>query len=165
MLGHILSADFVGAAALRSQLDRTEVVATWGVGSVSVDLRVRGLVQDPAPASTVLPVDARVHDRSGEYIGELLVWAEGGTTLWSVETVVVGCCCSAFSSMAGRAGPAPAPPRSQARCSDSLSYMPSNAEATRRRGDRATDLGEPRSWCPARGGTDPACQRADRLAR
>lgn len=110
VLGHILSADFVGAAALRSQLDRTEVVATWGVGSVSVDLRVRGLVQDPAPASTVLPVDARVHDRSGEYIGELLVWAEGGTTLWSVETVVVGCCCSAFSSMAGRAGPAPAPP-------------------------------------------------------
>ncbi|GAA2773149.1 hypothetical protein [Kitasatospora cinereorecta] len=85
VLEHILSADFVGAAALRSQLDRTEVVATWGVGSVSVDLRVRGLVQDHAPASTVLPVDARVHDRSGEYIGELLVWAEGGTTLSALE--------------------------------------------------------------------------------
>ncbi|GLF98030.1 hypothetical protein [Streptomyces yaizuensis] len=85
VLEHILSAGFVGAAALRGQLDRTEVVATWGAGSASVDLRVRGLVRHPAPASVPLPVDALVHDRAGEYIGELLVWAEGGTTLSALE--------------------------------------------------------------------------------
>ncbi|MEV0537214.1 hypothetical protein [Kitasatospora sp. NPDC050463] len=85
VLEHILSVDFVGAAALRSQLDRTEVIATWGAKSVSVDLRVRGLVQDPALASTPLPVNAPIHDRSGEYIGELLVWAEGGMTLSALE--------------------------------------------------------------------------------
>ncbi|MFF9983151.1 hypothetical protein [Streptomyces erythrochromogenes] len=39
MLEHILSAEFVGAWQLRSQLDRTEVVALWGPDSVSVDLR------------------------------------------------------------------------------------------------------------------------------
>ncbi|MFE5581829.1 hypothetical protein [Kitasatospora sp. NPDC056531] len=82
---HLLAADFVGASALRSQLDRTEVVATWGAESASVDLRVRGSVRRPALASTPLPVDAPVHDGSGEYIGELLVWAEGGTTLSALE--------------------------------------------------------------------------------
>ncbi|MGC4984699.1 hypothetical protein ACLQ18_29330 [Streptomyces sp. DT193] len=85
VLEHLLAADFAGASALRSQLDHTEVVATWGAGSVSVDLRVAGLEQQPALPSTPLPLDAPVHDRSGEYIGELLLWAEGGTTLSALE--------------------------------------------------------------------------------
>ncbi|MEU9045295.1 MULTISPECIES: hypothetical protein [unclassified Kitasatospora] len=85
VLDHLLTVDFVGASALRSQLDRTEVVATWGARSVSVDLRVRGLEPHPAPAFTLVPVGAFVHDRSGEYIGELLVWVEGGTTLSALE--------------------------------------------------------------------------------
>ncbi|MFJ7905857.1 hypothetical protein [Kitasatospora sp. NPDC096204] len=52
---------------------------------MSVDLRVRGLERDPAPASVPLSVDAPVHDGSGDYVGELLVWAEGGTTLSALE--------------------------------------------------------------------------------
>ncbi|KQV15817.1 hypothetical protein ASE03_32410 [Kitasatospora sp. Root187] len=68
VLEHLLEADFAGAPALRGQLDRTEVVATWGTGSVSV-----------------LPAGAGVYDRCGEYIGELLLWAEGGTTLSALE--------------------------------------------------------------------------------
>ncbi|MFG2911944.1 hypothetical protein ACGF0D_03475 [Kitasatospora sp. NPDC048298] len=85
VLEHLLAADFAGAPALRAQLDRTEVTAVWGAGSVSVDLRVRGLERDPAPAFVPLPVDAPVHDDSGEYVGELLVWAEGGVTLSALE--------------------------------------------------------------------------------
>ena len=78
VLEHLLSTDFAGAASLRDQLDRTEVVGTWGAESVSVDLRVCGTAQHPPQASRLLPVGAYVYDRSGEYIGELLVWAEGG---------------------------------------------------------------------------------------
>ncbi len=85
VLEHILSADFVGAPALRAQLDQTEVVATWGTRSVSVDLRVRGPVRHAALASVLVPVDAPVHDRSGEYIGELLVWTDDGATLAGLE--------------------------------------------------------------------------------
>ncbi|WP_371476652.1 hypothetical protein [Kitasatospora sp. NBC_00315] len=85
VLEHLLAADFPGAPALRGRLERTEVVGTWGAGSVSVDLRVRGLVQDPAATHTLLPVGAGVYDRSGEYIGDLLLWAEGGTALSALE--------------------------------------------------------------------------------
>ncbi|MEE1821588.1 hypothetical protein PUR61_05170 [Streptomyces sp. BE20] len=85
VLEHLLEADFAGAPALRGQLDHTEVVATWGPGSVSVDLRVRGLEQHPSAPSTLLPTGAFVYDRSGEYTGELLLWAEGGTTLSALE--------------------------------------------------------------------------------
>ncbi|MFF7632887.1 hypothetical protein ACFZB9_07005 [Kitasatospora sp. NPDC008050] len=80
VLEHILSADVAGASALRSQLDRTEVVATWGAESVSVDLRVRGPVQHAPQVSRVVPVGAGVYDHSGEYIGDLLVWADSGAT-------------------------------------------------------------------------------------
>ncbi len=85
VLEHLLAADFAGASALRDQLDRTEVVATWGAESVSVDLRVRGLVPRPTPAYTLLPVGAGVYDRSGEYVGDLLVWIEDGTALSALE--------------------------------------------------------------------------------
>ncbi|MCY0942883.1 hypothetical protein [Streptomyces antarcticus] len=84
MLEHLLAEDFVGAPALRGQLDRTGG-GHLGAGSVSVDLRVAGLEQQPALPSTPLPIDAPVHDRSGEYIGELLLWVEGSTTLSALE--------------------------------------------------------------------------------
>ncbi|MFE2418564.1 hypothetical protein [Streptomyces hokutonensis] len=85
VLEWILSADFAGAPALRSQLARTEVVAVWGPGSVSVDLRVREPARHAAMASGLVPVDAHVHDPSGQYIGELLVWTDGGATLAALE--------------------------------------------------------------------------------
>ncbi|MDJ1135117.1 hypothetical protein [Streptomyces iconiensis] len=35
--------------------------------------------------SELVPVAAHVHDHSGEYIGELLVWTEKGATLAALE--------------------------------------------------------------------------------
>jgi hypothetical protein len=81
----VLSADFAGAPALRSQLERTEVVARWAPESVSVDLRVREPVRHAAMASELVPVDAHVHDSSGAYVGELLVWTDEGATLAALE--------------------------------------------------------------------------------
>ncbi len=61
VLEHILSADFAGAPTLRSRLDRTEVVALWASGPVSVDLLVRGPVQ----RATMPAAAAAVRVRSG----------------------------------------------------------------------------------------------------
>ncbi|MFJ9944875.1 hypothetical protein [Streptomyces erythrochromogenes] len=85
MLEHILSAEFVGAWQLRSQLDRTEVVALWGPDSVSVDLQVREPCEHAALATALVPVDAHVHDLSGAYVGEILVWTDRGATLAALE--------------------------------------------------------------------------------
>ncbi|WP_152648893.1 hypothetical protein [Streptacidiphilus anmyonensis] len=85
VLENILSADFVGASELRSQLDRTEVIAIWGADSVSVDLQVREPCQHAALPEVILPVDTQVHDPSGAYVGEILVWTERGATLAALE--------------------------------------------------------------------------------
>ncbi|MEV7278685.1 hypothetical protein [Streptomyces sp. NPDC093111] len=85
VLEHILSADFAGASQLRSQLDRTEVIATWGTGSVSVDLQVREPCEHAALSQALVPVDAHVLGPSGAYVGEILVWTERGATLAALE--------------------------------------------------------------------------------
>ncbi|WP_159045073.1 hypothetical protein [Streptomyces sp. NRRL F-5122] len=85
VLEHILSAEFVGASQLRSQLDRTEVIATWGSDSVSVDLQVRKPYEHAALPEALVPVDAQVHDPSGAYVGEILVWTDRGATLAALE--------------------------------------------------------------------------------
>ncbi|MEU9036375.1 hypothetical protein AB0D45_15930 [Streptomyces sp. NPDC048352] len=85
VLEHILSAEFAGASQLRRQLDRTEVIAVWGPGSVSVDLRVREPCEHAALPETLVPVDAHVHDPSGAYVGEILVWTDRGATLAALE--------------------------------------------------------------------------------
>ncbi|MFF2364151.1 hypothetical protein ACFVU0_15785 [Streptomyces sp. NPDC058122] len=85
MLEHILSAEFVGASRLRGQLDRTEVIAVWGPDSVSVDLRVREPYEHAALPEALVPVEAHVHDLSGAYVGEILVWTDRGATLAALE--------------------------------------------------------------------------------
>ncbi|MBM7167750.1 hypothetical protein JQK87_04865 [Streptomyces sp. G44] len=85
VLEHILSAEFAGASQLQSQLDRTEVIAVWGPGSVSVDLQVRGTCEHAALPEALVPVDAHVHNPSGAYIGEILVWTDRGATLAALE--------------------------------------------------------------------------------
>lgn len=85
MLEHILSAEFVGASQLRNQLDRTEVIAVWGADSVSVDLQVREPCEHAALPEALVPVDAQVHDPSGAYVGEILVWTDRGATLAALE--------------------------------------------------------------------------------
>lgn len=56
-----------------------------GSGSVSVDLRVCEPAQHAALESRLVPVDAHVHDRSGAYTEELLVWLGAGATLAALE--------------------------------------------------------------------------------
>lgn len=85
VLEHILSAEFVGASQLRNQLDRTEVIAVWGADSVSVDLQVREPCEHAALPEALVPVDAQVHDPSGAYVGEILVWTDRGATLAALE--------------------------------------------------------------------------------
>ncbi|MFE5484052.1 hypothetical protein [Streptomyces sp. NPDC056527] len=85
VLEHILSAEFVGASQLRSQLELTEVIAVWGPGSVSVDLQVREPCEHAALSEALVPVDAQVHDPSGAYVGEVLVWTDRGATLAALE--------------------------------------------------------------------------------
>jgi hypothetical protein len=85
VLEHVLSAEFVGATQLRSQLDRTEVTAAWGPESVSVNLRVREPCEQAALPTELVPVDGHVHDPSGTYVGEILVWTDRGATLAALE--------------------------------------------------------------------------------
>ncbi|MEU9141059.1 hypothetical protein AB0D33_34820 [Streptomyces sp. NPDC048404] len=85
VLEHVLSAEFVSAPQLRSQLDRTEVIAVWGPGSVSVDLQVGEPCDHAALPAALVPVDAQVHGPSGAYVGEILVWTDRGATLAALE--------------------------------------------------------------------------------
>ncbi|MGW1463243.1 hypothetical protein ACWCPT_02660 [Streptomyces sp. NPDC002308] len=85
VLEHILAAEFVGASQLRSQLDGAEVIAVWGPDSVSVDLRVREPCEHAGLRQAIVPVDAHVHDPSGAYVGEILVWTDRGATLGGLE--------------------------------------------------------------------------------
>ncbi|MFE3021515.1 hypothetical protein [Streptomyces sp. NPDC059256] len=85
VLQHVLSAEFVGASQLRSQLDHTEVIAVWGPDSVSVDLQVREPCEHAALPKEHVPVDAQVHNPSGAHVGEILVWTDQGATLSALE--------------------------------------------------------------------------------
>ncbi|WP_328946866.1 hypothetical protein OG259_40725 [Streptomyces sp. NBC_00250] len=85
VLQHVLSAEFVGASQLRSQLDHTDVIAVWGPDSVSVDLQVREPCEHAALPKELVPVDAQVHDPSGAYVGRILVWTDQGATLSALE--------------------------------------------------------------------------------
>ncbi|MFF2573167.1 hypothetical protein [Streptomyces sp. NPDC058084] len=85
VLEHILSAEYVGASQLRNQLDHTEVTAVWGPDSVSVGLRVREPYEHAALRAELVPVEAHVHDPSGTYVGEILVWTDCGATLAALE--------------------------------------------------------------------------------
>ncbi|MFJ5927427.1 hypothetical protein ACIQF6_33030 [Kitasatospora sp. NPDC092948] len=85
VLEHLLSAEFDGAAELRAQLDRTEVVGAWAPDSVSVDLRVNEPGRHTGPFR-LAPVGAAVHDEDGAYIGEFLLWTDDdGRTLSALE--------------------------------------------------------------------------------
>lgn len=78
LLEEIFSGDFFGAAELRRQLDRAKVVSQWGVDSVSVDIEIEGNAVRSPLGSGVVPLDVNVLDRSGELVGEILVWVGDG---------------------------------------------------------------------------------------
>ncbi|MFF2556982.1 hypothetical protein ACFVUS_38680 [Nocardia sp. NPDC058058] len=78
VLRKILSRDFVGAVEFRAQVAFVRVVATWGVGSPSVDLAVSVGVRAADVADGLLPVEGEVRDEAGGFVGEILVWVTEG---------------------------------------------------------------------------------------
>jgi hypothetical protein len=84
VLEHILNADFPGSAELRTQISDAEVVSLWGKASASVDLRVPESTTRASLPPGVAPVEATVVDETGELVGEILVWTDGGR-LASIE--------------------------------------------------------------------------------
>jgi hypothetical protein len=74
----LLSSDAPGANEYLAQVPYAQVVATWGVGSPSVDLSVRpGAVQAPGVPDGIFAGGA-VTDRNGSPIGEVILWVENG---------------------------------------------------------------------------------------
>ncbi|MFD3509304.1 hypothetical protein [Nocardia sp. NPDC058666] len=77
VLTELLSVGGAGADEFRAQIPDSEVVATWGAGSPSVDLAVRGGVQAVTSTDGIF-ANATVTDNSGSPIGELILWVENG---------------------------------------------------------------------------------------
>jgi hypothetical protein len=78
VLEFLLSADFAGADRLRAQIPHCRVVAVWAAGQPSVDLAVPETVAPAQVPDGEIPAGAEVRDGAGQYVGEVLVWVEGG---------------------------------------------------------------------------------------
>src|SRR5438045_162071 len=78
VLTFMLSADFAGAERLRAQIPHAQVVAVWAEGLPSVDLAVPDTVEKAPVPDGEIPTGSEVRDRTGEYIGEILVWVTDG---------------------------------------------------------------------------------------
>ncbi|WP_040872139.1 hypothetical protein [Nocardia exalbida] len=74
----LLSSDAPGATEYLAQVPYAQVVATWGVGSPSIDLSVRpGAVQASDAPDGIFACGA-VTDRNGSPLGEVILWVENG---------------------------------------------------------------------------------------
>ncbi|MBF6088101.1 hypothetical protein IU438_11330 [Nocardia cyriacigeorgica] len=74
----MLSTRAPGSSEYLAQVPYARVVATWGVGSPSVDVAVE---PGAAPASVSMEgilASGAVSDRNGTPIGEVILWVEGG---------------------------------------------------------------------------------------
>ncbi|MBF6287450.1 hypothetical protein [Nocardia cyriacigeorgica] len=74
----LLSSEVTGASEYLTQVPHARVVATWGVGSPSVDLEVES---GPEPASASMDgifASGDVSDRGGRPVGEVILWVEAG---------------------------------------------------------------------------------------
>ncbi|MFI9405175.1 hypothetical protein [Nocardia sp. NPDC052316] len=67
-----------GAGDYLAQVPFTQVVASWGEGSPSVDLMVPPGVQAASDSTNGIFIDAGVTDRNGAPIGEVILWVEEG---------------------------------------------------------------------------------------
>ncbi|WP_280294715.1 hypothetical protein [Nocardia abscessus] len=78
----LLSSNAPGASEYLAQVPYTQVVATWGVGSPSVDLAVRtGAAQASGSSDGIFDgifASGAVTDRNGSPIGEVILWVENG---------------------------------------------------------------------------------------
>ncbi|MFI9805446.1 hypothetical protein ACIHEJ_13935 [Streptomyces sp. NPDC052301] len=78
LLTMLLGVDLPGVQQLRDQIAEVRVTGHWGARSPSVDLDVPSWAAAAVVAGGVLPVVGAVRDASGEPVGELLVWVNGG---------------------------------------------------------------------------------------
>ncbi|MFC6012293.1 hypothetical protein [Nocardia lasii] len=78
IIRQLLSVEFPGAAKFASQISHTQVVATWGKGSQSLDFRVSpGASTGPAEDGE-LPVFGEVADTDGTVTGFITLWVKNG---------------------------------------------------------------------------------------
>ncbi|MGY2033379.1 hypothetical protein [Nocardia abscessus] len=78
VVNKLLSSGAPDASEYLAQVPYAQVVATWGIGSPSVDLSVRpGAVQASGSPDGIFASGA-VTDRSGSPIGEVILWVENG---------------------------------------------------------------------------------------
>lgn len=74
----LLSVDFPGVEEFVSQVPHTEVVATWGKGSQSLDFRVSPGVSKGPGEDGELPVFGEVADADGTVTGFITLWIKDG---------------------------------------------------------------------------------------
>lgn len=80
VLDTLLAPDFPGAAELRAQLARVQVIGTCDCGCPTVDLAVPPDV-DPSPVKTrarLVPVEGRVKPVAGEPPGDIILFVDDG---------------------------------------------------------------------------------------
>ncbi|MEV0059936.1 hypothetical protein [Nocardia sp. NPDC050718] len=74
----LLSAGGTGAGEYLMQIPYTQVVATWGVGSPSVDLAVLPGPQQAVDSADGIFANGAVTDSNGAPVGELILWVANG---------------------------------------------------------------------------------------
>ncbi|WP_306361317.1 hypothetical protein [Nocardia sp. CC227C] len=74
----LLATSRAGAHDYLRQIPYAQVVATWGIGSPSVDLAVPAEVVAASDSTDGIFASAAVTDRGGAPIGEVILWVEHG---------------------------------------------------------------------------------------
>ncbi|MGW4773121.1 hypothetical protein ACWEO2_34435 [Nocardia sp. NPDC004278] len=74
----LLSSGAAGAGEFLSQIPFAQVVATWGVGSPSVDLSVLPSAVPASGSTDGIFASGAVTDRNGAPVGEVILWVENG---------------------------------------------------------------------------------------
>ncbi|MET9027085.1 hypothetical protein ABZW96_15950 [Nocardia sp. NPDC004168] len=74
----LLSSGDPCASEYRAQVPYSQVVATWGIGSPSIDLAVRAGAVRASGSPDGIFASGGVTDRNGSPIGEVILWVEDG---------------------------------------------------------------------------------------
>ncbi|MFI6774285.1 hypothetical protein [Nocardia sp. NPDC050412] len=74
----LLSSGKAGAGDYLAQIPFTQVNATWGVGSPSVDVVVPSGVETASGSTDGIFANGAVTDHNGAPIGEVILWVEHG---------------------------------------------------------------------------------------
>ncbi|MEU7767776.1 hypothetical protein AB0B25_21950 [Nocardia sp. NPDC049190] len=74
----LLSSGAAGTAEYLAQVPYCQVIATWGIGSPSVDLAVRPGAVHASGSRDGIFASGAVTARDGSPIGEIMLWVENG---------------------------------------------------------------------------------------